>query len=345
MRAGVRQIAGRVLLALVGLTVIALLVRSAGPQRVAETLWQARWWLPLIVAFEVVQMSSDFLTLRVLLGAGASEVPAVTWLRASALAYAMMIVVPAGRAAGEVARATLLSAHIGAPRAVTASTQLQASSVFAVALVSAVEAAVVAQRHGIRSPLALLLVGNAVMMTAGAAALLAILWNARGSARVQRWLDRIRRRLTPEDKAPAALEAATRRRLPWQGVVFCSLSRTAQAVQYGVILFAVGGAPSVRGAIVAHGIELVGATLGDLLPNKVGVVDGAYRTFAADVGLGAAPARALSIALLARIASLVVTAACLVVLVVSRRAATPVTSPRASLPPSAGKDSSPLPLT
>jgi Lysylphosphatidylglycerol synthase TM region len=345
MHAGVRQIAGRVFLALVGLTIIAFLVRSAGPQRVAQTLWEARWWVPLIVSFEIVQMSSDFVTLRVLLGAGASDVPAATWLRSSALAYAMMIVVPAGRAAGEVARATLLSAHIGAPRAVTASTQLQASSIFAVGVVSAVESAVVAQRHGVRSPLALLLAGNALIMAAGAAVLLAILWNARGSARVHRMLERIRRRLTPADEASVPLEAAPRRRLPWKGVIFCSLSRTAQAVQYGIILFAVGGAPSVRGALVAHGIELVGATLGDLLPNHVGIVDGAYRTFAGDVGLGAAPARALSIALLARIASLAVAAACLVVLVVSRRAAAPAVSPRTSMPPSAGKESSPLPLT
>ncbi|HLK36914.1 MAG TPA: hypothetical protein VKU41_09215, partial [Polyangiaceae bacterium] len=66
---------------------------------------------------------------------------------------------------------------------------------------------------------------------------------------------------------------------------------------------------------------LVGATAGDVLPNQVGVVDGAYRAFAGALGLSAAPARALSIALVARTAQLVVAGTCAAVVAVTRRAA------------------------
>ena len=103
-----------------------------------------------------------------------------------------------------------------------------------------------------------------------------------------------------------------------RGALVCLVARSAQAVQYGVILHAVGGAASAHGALIAHGIELVGATLGDFLPNQLGVVDGAYRTFAADVGFASAPARAISIALLARVARLLIAATCLAVLAVTR---------------------------
>jgi uncharacterized membrane protein YbhN (UPF0104 family) len=45
----------------------------------------------------------------------------------------------------------------------------------------------------------------------------------------------------------------------------------------------------------------VGAGLGDFVPNAVGITEGAYRLFAGALGLGDDPARAISIALVARL--------------------------------------------
>jgi hypothetical protein len=170
----VRRIAGRVLLAVIGLTLIAYLVRGAGPHRVAQVLWEARSWLPLIVLLELYQLVNDFVTLRMLLGSRWRDVPASTWIRASATAYAVMILVPAGRVAGEVTRAALLARHIGAPRAATAGAQLQASYVFAIGVLSAIECAVAASWLGVRSPLTLLLAGNAVLVVSLSAGLIAL---------------------------------------------------------------------------------------------------------------------------------------------------------------------------
>jgi Lysylphosphatidylglycerol synthase TM region len=318
-----QRAAGRALLAVVGISLIAYLVHGAGAERVGQVLWQARSWLPVIIALELLQLVSDFVTLRTQLGERWRQVPRATWLRSSALAYAMMILLPAGRATGEVARAALIAKHVGAARAATASTQLQVAYVGAIGVLSIIEAAVVGSWLGFRAPLPLLLLANAAIMGGIAAGLLAILWDAR----IGRWLERIRLRFArrgegggdrPPDGARGSLEPADRR-LPRAGVVFCLTSRTAQAVQYGVILHAVGGIATPRSALVTHGIELIGATIGDVFPNQIGIVDGAYHTFAAAVGFGDAPARALSIALLARIARLVIASLCILVLVLSRR--------------------------
>jgi hypothetical protein len=309
-----RRIAGRALLALVGLCLVTYLVHASGPTRVTHVLWQARSWLPAAIALEVAQLLGDFFTLRMLLGDHRRDVPAGTWVRSSALAYAMMILFPAGRAAGEVARATLVSKHVGAPRAAGASAQLQSAYVFAIALWSAAECVVVASRFGIRSSLALLLAANAIVMLSLSAGLLALLWDAR----VGKWLERVRRRFTHSvEQAP--LESSVRERPPWNAAALCSLGRGAQVVQYAVILRAVGGVPSPRGTLVAHSIHLVGTTLGDVLPNGLGIVDGAYRTFAAEVGFGDNPARALSIAFVAHLTQLIVATASLLVLALSRR--------------------------
>jgi lysylphosphatidylglycerol synthase-like protein len=319
------RVAGRILLAVVGLALVVYLVHGAGPERVVRVIWQARAWLPAAVALELFQLCSDFFTLRMLLGDRKSDVPAATWVRSSAIAYAMMILVPAGRAAGEVTRATLVAKHVGAARAATASAQLQSAYVFAIALWSAIECVVVATRLGVRAPLALLLGANALLMMTLSAGLLAILWDAR----VGHWLEGLRSRFIRSAQQPP-LEPSVRRRLPWQAAGLCSLSRTAQVVQYAVILQAVGGIPTVRSTLIAHGIHLVGTTLGDVLPNGLGVVDGAYRTFAANVGFGDSPARALSIAFVAHLSQLMVATASLVVLALSRRSAPGGSAPHAS---------------
>jgi len=306
----------RTALGIAGLFLVGYLVQSVGAGRVWEVLLQAGPWLPVVLALEVVQLVADVGSLRVILGAHFKSVPAVTWVRSSATAYAMMILVPAGRAAGEVTRAALLSTHIGAARAATASTQLQAAYLSANGLLSLVEMALVALFLGFGNALALLLGGNVIFQAIVSTALLAILWDAR----VGRWLERMRKRFAPRASDHPPLDPAFRRSIPWRAFLVSSASRGVQLVQYGIILYAVGGMPIPHGAVIAHGIHLVGATLGDLLPNQLGVVDGTYRALAGDLGFADAPARALSIALVARIAQLTLAAVCVVVASVMRPA-------------------------
>lgn len=299
----------RGLLGVVGLFYVVHLVRAAGAERVGAVLLQAGAWLPLVIALEIYQAGSDFMALRAILGDDWRTVPARTWLRSSVVAYAMMILVPAGRAAGEVTRAALLSRTLGAPRAATTSTQLQAAYLSANGLLSLLEFTFVATFFGAGSTLALLLAGNVLFQAVISTGLLAILWDAR----IGRSLDTLRRRFIPGAVDSPPLDPAIRRKLPIRAFAICSLSRSMQLVQYGIVLHAVGGAFSAHGAIITHGIHLVGATLGDLVPNQLGVVDGIYRAFAGEMGFGSAPERALSIAFVVRAAQFIVAGVCVLV--------------------------------
>jgi hypothetical protein len=311
------SVVARVALALGGLAIVARLVRDAGPEHVAAVLWQAGRWLPVILALEVFQLTTDFLALRSILGDRWRQIPIPTWVRSSSIAYAMMTLLPAGRAAGEVTRGALFSRYIGAPRAATTSTRLQAAYLAANGTLSLMACCVVASRFGIETPLALLLAGNVVFQTFIASGLLAIL----RAARIGRWLNRMRLRFVPGAVESPPLDPEERKRIPWRAWLCCCTGRTAQLVQYGIILHAVGGVTSVPNAFIAHGVHLVGATLGDMLPNQLGVTDGAYRAFAGDLGFAADPARALSIAFVVRIAQLTLAATCVVVATLTRHAA------------------------
>lgn len=300
---------GRLLLATLGLALVAYLVHGAGPDRVARVLIQAGPWLPAIFALEIAQLLSDVVALHTLLPDERKAIPWVAWLRSSAVAYGMMILLPAGRAAGEVARATLIAKHVDAPRVAIASTQLQAGYLIAIATASVTACIGVASGAGLRTVLVALLAANAAIIAIAAVALIGAL----SDARVWRWLERLRRRLTRDHAPQHSGDAAAREPLGWRTIAVCCSGRAAQLAQYGIILSAIGGAKTVRGALTAHGIHLVGASLGDLLPNQLGVVDGTYRAFAPVLGFAGAPERALSIAFIAHAVQLTLAAACVVV--------------------------------
>jgi hypothetical protein len=304
----------RVLLAVVGLAIVAYLVHDAGPSRVLRILWEAGPWLPLILVLEVAQFGSDYGAIRSIVGSQWQGIPSATRIRSAAIAYAMMVLLPAGRAAGEIARATLLSKNLGLARAAAASVQLQSAFLFANAVLSLVAWGVVQSSFGAGSALALLLAGNVLFQAFLSIGLIGIL----RYARFGRWLDGLRTRFLRAQVASKPLDPDVRRRLPWSAAAICALGRVAQLVQYGVILRAVGGVATVRGAFISHGIRLVGNTLGDLLPNQIGVVDGVYRAFAATLGFADAPARALSIAFVARLGQLACASACILVAAFAR---------------------------
>lgn len=304
----------RALLGGLGLLVVAYLVKSVGPERVGQVLWSAGWCLPFVLILEGVQITCDAFALRTIIEGAAKEVPLRTWVRSSAAAYALMIIAPAGRGAGEIARGVLLARYVGAARATRAGTLLQAAYLAANGILSCVACAVVSLRYGIESLLALLLAANALLMAVIAAALFAMASNAR----LGRWLVRLHRRLARRGEDTPLAEPQSRPAIPWRATLLSVLGRSAQVVQYGVVLVAVGGAASPEGALMANGIHLVGATLGDVVPNQLGVVDGAYLEFSNALGFADEPARALAIAFVPRIAQLGMAAVCVVVAAATR---------------------------
>jgi hypothetical protein len=297
----------RLLLFLAGVTAAVLLVRGAGPERVLATIVQAGAWMPLIAMLEACFMGMDVVALRGLLGERGRGVPLPVWVRTAILQYGVMQLLPAGRAGGEIARASGLAPYVGGARAAAAATRLQAATMLANTAISVPCWIAVAWRVSALAPLAWAVLVNALIT----AAIGTVLILAARRSNVGGWLGRRIRLLALHGPS---FDEALREETPWTpAVIAASIGRAFQTVQYGVILLAVGGTLTAGSALVAQGIHLVGAGLGDLVPNQVGITEGAYALFAPALGLEEHPARAIGIALVARICQFSLAASCLLV--------------------------------
>jgi hypothetical protein len=286
----------RWLLFAAGLTAVGFLIRDVGPERVAAVLWRARWLVAPIAILEVAWVSMDVLALRILFGADrASRVPLSAWLRSGMVAYGWMILLPAGRAGGEIARAAELAPHVGGTRAAAGAAHLQSVTMMANSLISVPCYLAAAARVGPFEPLSLLIAGNG-LVTAFIGGI--VMFGARNS-RIGAWLGA---RFNWLARHGDSLDDALRQHhgFPLVPVLLTTGGRVLQTVQYGLVLVAVGATLTLPNALVAEGIHLVAAGVGDMVPNQAGVSEGTYRLFAGALGLGEEPARALSIALVIR---------------------------------------------
>lgn len=302
-----------VLLAL-GVVAVGWLVHETGPARVGTVLLQAGAHLPLIVLLEAAWISMDTFAIRAMLGEHGKKAPAKLYLRSGMMAYSIMVLLPAGRAGGEVARATLLGSHVGGARAGAAAARINGVTLLANALISIPCFVAIAMVVGAADKLSLAVLGNAAVTGfLGVGILLVTRRSNIGGFLGKRFRSMVH-------WGPAFDEALREMpAIPYRAITLCFAGRFVQMLQYAVILHAVGGTLTLTSGLVTQGIHLVGAALGDMVPNQVGFNEGAYRVFAEALGLAHDPARAVSIALLARLAQFFVAGACLAVTAVWRR--------------------------
>jgi hypothetical protein len=86
------------------------------------------------------------------------------------------------------------------------------------------------------------------------------------------------------------------------GTGYCVLARVSELSQYAVVLLALSVPLSPVKALLANGIHVVGSTAGEFIPGQIGTVESSYLYFAPALGLADSSARAVSIALLVRVA-------------------------------------------
>jgi len=272
----------RLLLFGVGVVAVGWFVRRAGASEVIDLLAGTVRWLPLLVFLELAFVGADVVSLQWLLGDEGRKVPARTWVRSALLAYGSMILVPAGRAGGEIVRGAMLGRHVGHVTAAVSALRLQGVTSWGNAAVSLVCAAVIAACFGVARPLVALVALNAVIM-GGLGALFVL-----GSRhpRVRAWL-----------AARARVDPSELERLPGtslRGPLLLSFGgRLAQTLFFGVLVLAVGGTSGVGAGFSAQGIHLVGAGLGDFVPNQAGVNEGAFAMLAPHFGWTGAVAIAI----------------------------------------------------
>lgn len=299
---------GKWLLLLAGVVAVTALIRESGPAKVGAVLLGAGAHLPLIVLLEAVALSMDTFAIHALLGEHGAKAPAKVYVRAQMIAYSIMVLLPAGRAGGEVARAALLGPYVGGARAGAAAARINGATLVANALISIPCFLAIASVAGPGDKLSLAVLGNAIVTAFLGLGILIVTRRAK----VGGFLGKRFRSMV---KWGPAFDEALREMpaVPYRAIGFSFLGRLLQMVQYAVILHAVGGALTFMSGFIAQGIHLVGAALGDMVPNQVGFNEGAYRLFAEALGLSADPARAVSIALVARVAQFVVAGACFLI--------------------------------
>lgn len=208
------------------------------------------------------------------------------------------MVVPVGRASAEIARAGLLGKHVGKPRAAAAAAVMQSFTLMANAMLSVF--CLFAVWHAARSQTLLGAIGLNIAITFGLGLLSYLLLR---HVRVGGTFGRLFPKLsqTGQDLDTQIRESSPRHA---RALFVCFCGRTLQVVQYGVIFFAVVGSVSAADALTAQGIQLVSRTLGDAVPNQVGVTEAAFAAGADALGLAGHSEKAVAIALLARLSNL-----------------------------------------
>lgn len=300
----------RVLFGVLGLAVVAWLVREVGTDALLHVLVPALPWVPLAASFEVARVALDALSSRYTLGRKGAQVPAWPLLGSHLVAFSVMGVAPAGRATAEAVKAGLLSRWIGGGSAVAMGTANQANTLLSSGTFTLLSAAAAYAVTGL-SILTWALLAHSVLMNASGLAIRA----AARYERLGRWLGRRFRRV---ERHVAAFHATSRetRLFPPKPVVAMMIGRGFQAAHFAVLAAAVGISPSVADALALHGVYLVVAALGVMVPGQIGASEGGF-ALAADT-LGTTVPRAMSIALLAHTIQLLLVGVGFVVLLLWR---------------------------
>jgi hypothetical protein len=287
---------GRVVVASVGLVAVAFLLHATGVRRVWGSLTRAAPYVPVILLCEAAILGCDTLSLRRLYGPDRRRLPATALARVALIGYAVTGLVPGGRPVAEGVKATLLAGLTSAARAATAAARFQGVLLLANATISLVCTLAAYALVGASVVTAAIAFNTALTFSLGAAVLL-----AGRHLHVGAWLARRSehaRNFGPEFDQLLRTEPA----VPWCALGYATLSRVVQVTEYGLLLRALGARPTVPRSLLAEGVNLVGALVGDLIPAQLGAIEAAF-TFS-DRALGLSRSDALAMPLLAHTAQL-----------------------------------------
>jgi hypothetical protein len=287
---------GRALAALVGVGIVALLIRQSGPEEVLQAITRAPLLFPLVVLLEMLMCACEVTAAFVLYGTDRAKVPAGVIIRSTLFCYAVMSVLPFGRAVAEMTRAAMLSKYVGGARAAAVATQVQGMTLLGNAIISVPTAIAVAVMAGKTLLLAGISLNVVVTSVAGGGLLLATRKSDLGQ-RVgkyfsggEKWGPEVDQHLQGELKVLAP-------------VSFMALGRCFQVTQRLVLLAAVGAQWSVLRAFCAQAIALVSSMVGDLIPGQIGVTEMGYRLGAQVLQLE--PSQGVAIGLLGHLTQVV----------------------------------------
>ncbi|HVY48389.1 MAG TPA: lysylphosphatidylglycerol synthase domain-containing protein [Minicystis sp.] len=291
-----------------GVGAMAAMVHSVGPAKLLAVLGRCAVFLPFLVLIEVVRIATEWGGMWWLSRDVRRAVAPLPLFRTHVVAYAVSCVMPAGRAACEGTKAAMIAPYVGGPRAAAIAATNQSLCLFAGALI-ALACAVGAWIELGSSPVTWGCIVSAVMAILAYAAV-------QIASRARRLGGFLGRRFEKLRAATASFQDALED-LPVLHVGAASLwfvNRLLQTVQFGLLVYAVGGPLGVGTALVAEGVNVAGGAAGDFIPGQLGATDGAFALAASSLHIAVADAIAvamvvhfmmLSIALLGALTPLV----------------------------------------
>lgn len=300
----------RIALGIAGLAVVAWLVNDVGVDALRDTLVPALAYLPIAVLLELGRVAMDAVSSHYSLGARSERVPPLPMFGAHVVANAIMAIAPAGRPTSEVVKAGLLARWLGAAPAAALAAANQANTLISSATFSAFGALAAWILTG-PSILTWLLVVHVVSMNASGLAI-------RAAARYERFGAWLAKRFPKAAPHVEGFSETTRETglVPIAPVGTMMIGRAFEAAHLGVLAWAVGVTPTMVGTLALHGIYLVVAAIGVMIPGQVGATEFTF-TRSADA-LDSTVPQAMSIALLAHLVKLVLVVVGFVVLILWR---------------------------
>ena len=279
----------RIACAVLGTGVLVLAVWAAGARAVLTSLGASVHALPALALLEAVMVVCSTLALRALYGDLARRVAVRQWVRAGALGYALGLVLPMGRGAGEAARAVLLSRTTGGARAAVAAVQMQGVVLLSTAVITVpvLAATVALLGPGLAAGLVL---ANAVIAGVLGTSILVVRERAKLGRLLGGLIKRLERFGLAFDAEAGASRANLARSLAWE-----SAGRVAQVVQCGVGLAAIGQSAGLLRTLVVRGALILGSAVGDFIPGQLGATEATLVLGAGTLALTAAGAATLAL--------------------------------------------------
>jgi hypothetical protein len=275
----------------VGIGAIALLVRGVGAQALFAILRASARWVPLLVALDTLRVAAEAVATWSLSARVRRVVSVAELVRVHVVGYAIGMNMPAGRATAEAVKAAMLSRHVGVAEAAA----IAAGNQTAVILASCVGM--------IPCLVAALWITGPSALSASFATLVVVMFVGfvvfQLACRKSRLGGALLRRITRFEQSTESFQEALDRIpvVPKVATIAGLFGRAVAAVEMFVLLVALGGRHGLGATLLAQGVNLVGGTLGDLVPGQLGATDGAFALAAPSLGLAVVDGVALSVLL------------------------------------------------
>ncbi len=288
----------RTALLLLGLSLLAYSIHRTGPLIILNTAKSALPFLPLIMLLNLGFYGFEAIGHRQMLGAHSRQVvPASAILRAMLSAFVTSLLFPLGRAGAEVVRTSILAPYVGTPRASAASAAFQIPAMYGLGILGVAILGAAYFTLGAFNPLTLAVLVHCLVSLGFATLMLVMTRNVAVGSTLLRRFPRLAESAKTFDQA---IKSPSEDYVVGTG--YCVLARLSEVSQYAVVLLALSVPLSPVKALLANGIHVVGSTAGEFIPGQIGTVESSYLYFASALGLAELPARAVSIALLVRVA-------------------------------------------